>query len=149
MYTFTKEAIEEKTILHDGEYEGVLIDIIDTVSKAGDKMFKFTWKIMKDDQEVLIHDYVLPEHPREIVQTIAKKKMSTMADIMLGAKDNEDVDLYNCRYKRARLVIKSQASDNGNVYPKIAFLKPLLFSKKPIEKKEDISNSIEDDEIPF
>jgi hypothetical protein len=149
MYTFTKEKIEERPILNDGEYEGTLIDIIDTVSRNGDKMFKFTWKIMKDDHELLVHDYVLPEHPREIVQSIAKKKMSTMAGIMLGAKDNQEVDLHDCLHKEARLLIRQQPSENGNVYPKIAAIKPLLFTKKPLEKKKDFSNEIEDDEIPF
>jgi hypothetical protein len=157
LYTFTKEKVEEKPQLEDGLYNGVLLDIKEGLSKRENEMFTLIWKIMHNEYGYFVHDFILPAHPDEYVRSKAKGRISLMAEIMLKAKDNEKVNLIDCQYKRAGLLIRHQLY-NDIRYPRIIQIKPPLFSYK--EEKSDFKEGVEsnillnnfheiDDEIPF
>lgn len=150
MYKFTKLPIQEESKLSqisDGMHLGFLESIEDTVSAGGDKMFKLRWKI----NEYVIYDYLLPEHPNKMCREIAQNKMSTMADLMLSAPDNQEVDLMDCLYKEAYLMIKSKPGKDGNLYPRIVAI------KRPPNERISIQGTIPvgdtagyiNDECPF
>ena len=156
MYKFTKLPMKEEATVHhisDGIHTGLLEDIENTLSRGGDQMFKLKWKI----GEHHIYDYLLPEHPNKVCREIAHNKMSTMAELMLGAPDNEEVDLMDCLYKEAYLMIKSKPGHDGNLYPRIVAIKKppteriSIKGKIPLSTipKESSSTDYINDECPF
>lgn len=121
-YKFTKLPMKEEASfqqISDGMHLAFLESIEDTVSASGDKMFKLRWKV----KEHVIYDYLLPEHPNKVCREIAHNKMSTMAELMLGTPDNQEVNLMDCLYKEAYLMIKSKPGNDGNLYPRIVAIK--------------------------
>jgi hypothetical protein len=157
MYTVTKEKIDERPDLPDGNHKGSLIDIMDTVSKikpdgsGGYRMFRFSWNILLGEHIFLLSDFILPEHPNEIVRKIARKKISLLGGILLNIKDGEEFDLYDCRYKQALLEVKSQIANDGNTYPRIISIKHLPLIASVINESHSAIDDFDvgDDEIPF
>lgn len=156
MYTFKKEHIEEdKNTLPDGTYVGTVVDIDDGMSKKGDRMFKVSWKVAEQGKEHTLYDFILPEHSNDVVRRIASQKLSTMAEVLLDAKDGEDVNIMDCIYKDADLVVKNEESQDGKIYPRIVKIKKNNKGMQSFtghvkqQKPEKIQTVLPDDDIPF
>lgn len=149
MYKFTKEKIKNQSI-DEGIHPGILINIEDTTSQKGDRMFKLTWKIGHH----IIIDHVMPEHHNETARRIAETKLSCMAEFMLGALDNQQVELMDCLNKKADLLIKLKQGTDGNMYPRVIAIKKspsFKISREGSTTTDTPPNTKEvvDDDIPW
>lgn len=133
----TEEEIKYLNMLPEGEYNFLVIDAIEKVSKSGNEMIHLIIKITKNNKNYQIHDYLMDTEKMSFKLRHCCESLGILSKYELGEVSSKD---FIDKKGSAKIII---SVDKNGVYDSKNTVKDYLVSNK--DGNADFFN----DEVPF